>query len=77
MPAGLIAAAPVEDLLVDDLDASLEPAQGLHDHQQALVQRRRNGPVCRIGQDRHELADVMRIFGDDDAKLRHQHPATY
>jgi hypothetical protein len=33
--------------------------QALHDRQQALVQRCRDAPVCRIGQDRDELADML------------------
>src|SRR6266436_6345028 len=72
VPAGLVVAAPTDNLLLDDLDPSLEPAQGLHDRQQALVQRARYTLVCRIGQDRHQLADMMGTFGDHDAKLRHQ-----
>jgi hypothetical protein len=72
VPAGLIAAAPADDLLLDDLDPSLEPAQGLCNRQQTLMQRCRYAPVCRIGQDRYQLADMRGTFGDHDAKLRHQ-----
>jgi hypothetical protein len=72
VPAGWVAAAPADDLPVDDLDPSLEPAQALHDRQQALVQRCRDALVGRIGQDLDELADMLRTFGDHDAELCHQ-----
>jgi len=69
---GLIVAAPADDPLVPDLDPPLEPAQGSHSRQQTLTQRCRYAPVCRIGEDRHEFADMMGTFGDYCAKLRHQ-----
>jgi hypothetical protein len=72
VPAGLIAAAPADDLLLDDLDPTLEAGQGLRDRQQTLVQSCRDALVCRIGEDRDELADMMGTFGNHDAKLRHQ-----
>jgi len=49
---GSIVAAPAEA----DLNPPLDPAQGRHDRQQALLQRLWYTPVCRIGQDRDEVA---------------------
>jgi hypothetical protein len=72
VPARRIVAAPDDNPLLHDLDPSLETAQGFHDRQQALVQRGRYRLVCRIGQDRHELADMLGSFGHHNAKLGHQ-----
>jgi hypothetical protein len=72
VPAGLVVAAPTDDLLLDDLDPSPEPTQALHDRQQALMQRCWDAPVCRVGEDGDELIDVSRTLGDHDAKLGHQ-----
>ena len=72
MPAGRIAAAPADNLLLHAFDPLLETAQGFDNRRQALVQRRRDARVSRIGEDRHPLADMSGTIGDEDAKLRHQ-----
>jgi hypothetical protein len=70
--AGLIAAAPAEDLLVDDRDPPLEAREGFAHRHQGAVQRRRDPLAVGLAQQRDQLADMARPGGDGTAKLRHQ-----
>ena len=72
MTTGCIVAAPADDLLLDPLDALLETAQRFHQRHQAVMQRRWDALVRRIGQDGDQFADESRTLGDDDAIFGHQ-----
>ena len=72
MPAARVVAAPGDNLLLHPFDALLETPQGLDYCHQAAVQRRRDALVRRIGEGRHQLADVTATLSNHNAKLRHQ-----